>query len=142
MYLLATGTGLAPFMCLIRDPAVFQAYEKVVLIHTVRTVPELAYKADIEALCQTNPQLHYLPTVTREPFERSMRCSEMLLTGAAARELGLPEPDKAHDRVMLCGNPEMNKQVTDTLEEQGWVMTSHRGVGNFTVEKAFVVHHA
>jgi ferredoxin--NADP+ reductase len=102
----------------------------------------LAYKADIEALCQANPQLHYLPTVTREPFERSMRCSEMLLTGAAARELGLPEPDKAHDRVMLCGNPEMNKQVTDTLEEQGWVMTSHRGVGNFTVEKAFVVHHA
>jgi len=142
LYLLATGTGLAPFMCLIRDPAVFKAYEKVVLIHTVRTVPELAYKADIEALCAANPQLHYLPSVTREPFERSMRCSELLLTGAGARELGLPEPDKDHDRVMLCGNPEMNKQVTDVLEERGWVMTSHRGVGNFTVEKAFVVHHA
>lgn len=142
LYLLATGTGLAPFMCLIRDPAVFKAYEKVVLVHTVRTVPELAYKADIEALCAANPQLHYLPSVTREPFERSTRCSELLLTGAGARELGLPEPDRDHDRVMLCGNPEMNKQVSDVLEARGWVMTSHRGVGNFTVEKAFVVHHA
>lgn len=142
LYLLATGTGLAPFMCLIRDPEVFKTYEKVVLIHTVRTVPELAYKGEIEALCAANPQLHYLPSVTREPFERSMRCSELLLTGAGAAELGLPEPDKAQDRVMLCGNPEMNKQVTDVLEARGWVMTSHRGVGNFTVEKAFVVHHA
>ena len=139
LFLLSTGTGLAPFMCLIRDPAVYQTFEKVILVHTVRTVQELAYREEIEALAGL--QLLYVPTVTREPFPTPERGSELFLSGGLCERLGLPLADPDQDRVMLCGNPDMNKAVSTALDERGWTMTSHRGVGNYTVEKAFVLHH-
>ena len=139
LYLLATGTGLAPFMCLIRDPAVYRAYEKVILVHTVRTVPELAYRNEIEALA--NERLRYVPTVTREDFPTPERGANLFRSGKLFEMLGLPPADPAVDRVMLCGNPHMNQEVADYLQERGWTMTSYRGVGNFTVEKAFVLQH-
>ena len=139
LFLLSTGTGLAPFMCLIRDPAVYRTFEKVILVHTVRTVQELAYREEIEALA--GPQLLYVPTVTREPFPTPERGSDLFLSGGLCERLGLPPADPDQDRVMLCGNPDMNKAVSIALDERGWTMTSHRGVGNYTVEKAFVLHH-
>lgn len=139
LYLLSTGTGLAPFMCLIRDPALYQYYEKVILVHTVRTLAELAYREEIEALA--NERLRYVPTVTREPFPVQERGADLFRSGKLFTLLGLPAADSAHDRVMLCGNPHMNQEVADYLQENGWTMTSYRGVGNFTVEKAFVLQH-
>jgi ferredoxin--NADP+ reductase len=139
LYLLATGTGLSPFMSLIRDPLTYEAYEKVILVHTVRTVRELAYKKEIESM--SGDALRYVPTVTRETFETQCRGSNLFTSGELFTRLGLPEADPGEDRVMLCGNPHMNREMTAYLEDQGWTMTTYRGVGNFTVEKAFVLQN-
>ena len=139
LYMLATGTGLAPFMSLIRDRELYARYEDVVLVHSVRTVAELAYRAEIEAL--DNPQLHYVPTVTREAFPTPERGADLFRSGALSQRLGLPAPDPEHDRVMICGNPEMTRDLTRHLKDAGWTPTNHRGVGSFTTEIAFVVHH-
>lgn len=140
LYMLSTGTGLAPFMSLIRDRHVYDRYEKVILVHTVRSRDELAYREQIQALADDH--LIYLPTVTREPFDSPERCSDLFRSGVLFSRLGIPPALPAHDRVMLCGNPHMNEEMTRHLEARGWKMTNHRGVGNFTVEKAFVLHNA
>ncbi len=137
LYMLATGTGLAPFISLIRDPELYRRYEKVILVHTVRTQVELVYRDEIRALA--NDRLFYVPTVTREPFETTARVSDLFRSGALFSKLGLPAADPERDRVMLCGNPHMIQEMTAYLKANGWTMTSHKGVGNFTVEKAFVL---
>jgi ferredoxin--NADP+ reductase len=139
LYMLATGTGLAPFVSLIRDPEAYRRYEKLVLVHTVRTPDELAYRAEIEAMA--NGRLFYVPTVTRQPFETTERGTELFRSGALFSKLGLARAHPAEDRVMLCGNPHMIKQMTGHLEAHGWTMTSHKGLGSFTVEKAFVLRN-
>ncbi|MGE5318778.1 MAG: ferredoxin--NADP reductase [Hyphomicrobiaceae bacterium] len=139
LYMLATGTGLAPFMSLIQDAELYARYEQVVLVHTVRTAAELAYRAEIEAM--DNAQLYYLPTVTREPFPTPERGGDLFRSGALSQRLGLPAPDPERDRVMICGNPAMTRELTQYLKDTGWTATSHRGIGNFTTEVAFVVHH-
>jgi ferredoxin--NADP+ reductase len=139
LYLLATGTGLAPFMSLVRDPRLYERFEEVVLVHSVRTVAELAYRDEIEAM--RRPRLHYVPTVTRERFPTMERGGDLFRSGELSRRLGLPPPDPEQDRVMVCGNPEMTRELTRHLKDGGWTLTSHRGVGNFTTEFAFVVHH-
>ena len=139
LYLLSTGTGLAPFMSLVRDPQLYDRFDEVVLVHTVRSAAELAYRDEIEAM--RRPKLHYVPTVTREPFPTPGRGGDLFRSGELSRRLGLPAPDPGQDRVMICGNPEMTRQLTRHLKETGWTLTNHRGVGNFTTEFAFVVHH-
>jgi len=111
----------------------------VVLVHSVRTVAELAYRDEIEAL--GNPQLYYVPTVTREAFATPERGADLFRTGLLSQRLGLPASDPEHDRVMICGNPEMTREMTKHLKDSGWTLTNHRGVGNFSTELAFVVHH-
>lgn len=140
LYMMATGTGLAPFMSLIHDPELYRHFAKVVLVHTVRKVSELAYRSEIEARC--NDQLRYVPTVTREPFPTPQRGADLFRSGELFTLLNLPPADPAQDRVMLCGNPEMNKEMTQYLRLHDWAMTDHRGVGSFTAEIAFVVHHS
>ncbi len=139
LYMLATGTGLAPFMSLIREPELYARHENIVLVHSVRTVAELAYRAEIEAL--GNTRLHYVPTVTREPFPTPERGGDLFRSGALSQRLGLPGPDPEQDRVMICGNPAMTHELTRYLRDAGWTLTNHRGIGNFTTEIAFVVHH-
>lgn len=139
LYMLATGTGLAPFVSLIRNPELFRRFETVVLVHSVRTAAELAYREEVESM--DHPQLHYVPTVTREAFPTTERGSELFRSGVLSQRLGLPAPDPAQDRVMICGNPQMTREMTRFLKEAGWTQTSHRGIGNFTTEVAFVVHH-
>jgi ferredoxin--NADP+ reductase len=139
LYMLATGTGLAPFISLVRDPETYARFEQVVLVHSVRTVAELAYRDEFEAL--GNPQLYYVPTVTREAFATPERGADLFRTGLLSQRLGLPLPDTEHDRVMICGNPEMTREMTKHLKDAGWTLTNHRGVGNFSTELAFVVHH-
>lgn len=137
LYMLATGTGLAPFISLIRAGEVFKAFDRVILVHTVRTQQALAYRDELNK--RADEQLLYVPTVTREPFAISGRGAELFRSGELSQQLELATPDPAHDRVMLCGNPHMNQEMTDYLKQHGWTMTNYKGPGNFTVEQAFVL---
>ncbi len=137
LFLLSTGTGIAPFMSLIRDTNLYEHFEHVVLVHSVRTREELAYKEEIESLC--SDQLSYVPTVTRETFTNTQRGADLFRSGELFGHVGLPQAEPQHDRVMICGNPEMNKEMALYLKETGWTETSHRGLGNFTTEKAFAI---
>jgi ferredoxin--NADP+ reductase len=146
LYLIGTGTGLAPFMCLIRDPETYEKFEKVILVHGVREVNELAYSdyiqhelPDHEFLGEmvTN-QLLYYPTVTREPFRNQGRVTTLLETNKISSDLGLPNLDPAHDRIMICGSPALNKDMRTLLDAKGFVEGSTTTPGDYVVERAFV----
>jgi ferredoxin/flavodoxin---NADP+ reductase len=136
LYLLATGTGIAPFISLIRGETVFERFDHVILVHSVRTAPELSYREEIER--RAGDRLRYVPTVTREPHANNRRGADLFRGGELFTLLGLPPADPEQDRVMLCGNPQMNREMTNYLKANSWTMTSFRGVGSFTVEQAFV----
>ncbi|WP_019021340.1 ferredoxin--NADP reductase [Thioalkalivibrio sp. ALE23] len=147
LYMLATGTGIAPFVSLVRSDEVFEHFERVILVHSVRTVEELAYREELEA--KISDRFRYMPTVTREdhdfacpvaqqPFDNNQRGAELFRSGELFRALDLPPADPEQDRVMLCGNPAMNREMSQWLEEHGWVQTSYKGTGTYTVEQAFV----
>lgn len=140
LVMIATGTGLAPFMSLVRDPETFARFETVVLVHSVRTAAELAYREELEA--RAGSRFRYVPTVTREAFPTPERGSVLFTSGKLFETLDLPAADPEHDRVMICGNPEMTREMTHHLKDAGWTLTNHRGIGNFTTELAFVTHHA
>ena len=146
LYLIGTGTGLAPYMSIVRDPATYEQFEKVSLVHGVRQVAELAYYdylthelPDNEFLGDmVREQLLYYPTVTREPFKNQGRITDLLSTGKLQADLGLPNFDPATDRVMLCGSPEMLRDMKKMLEERGFVEGNTTKQGDFVVERAFV----
>ncbi|MDR3531364.1 MAG: ferredoxin--NADP reductase [Rhodopila sp.] len=145
LYLLGTGTGLAPFMSLIRDPDVYERFERVVLVHGCRFVGELAYGAMIEQLpadAFLGPlvanQLIYYPTVTREPFRNQGRISTLVESGKLASDVGLPPLDPASDRVMLCGSPGLLADMTRYLDRNGFQEGSNAAMGAYVIEKAFV----
>ncbi|MDX2103990.1 MAG: ferredoxin--NADP reductase [Alphaproteobacteria bacterium] len=146
LYLLATGTGLAPFMAIIRDPDTYERFERVVLVHGCRTVAELAYQDYIrDELPQHDligemvaAQLSYYPTVTREAYEHTGRITDLIRSGKLAADLGLAPLSAADDRVMLCGSPEMLAELKTMVEELGFVEGSSNAPGQFVIEKAFV----
>ena len=146
LYLLATGTGLAPFMSLIRDPEVYEQYEHVVLAHGVRIVSELGYMNYIRNELpqheylgeQVKNQLLYYPTVTREAFERQGRVTDLLNNGTMSAELGLPPLNPEHDRVMICGNQAMLTELVEILEKRGFKEGTSHEQGHYTIERAFV----
>ncbi|MCW8086515.1 ferredoxin--NADP reductase [Sabulicella glaciei] len=146
LWFLATGTGIAPFMSLIRDPEVYERYDRVILAHTVREVKELAYRdyiigalRDDELLGEfVREKLVYLPAVTREPFPVQGRITARLETGAAEREAGVEPLDPSKDRVMICGSEAMNADCKALLEARGFVEGNNSEPGTFVVEKAFV----
>ena len=129
LYLLGTGTGVAPFLSVARDPATYEKFEKVVLVHGVR---------DHEFLGEmvTN-QLLYYPTVTREPFRHQGRMTDLLEAGKIESDLGLPRLDPATDRVMLCGSPAMLRDLKHMLESRGFMEGNTTKPGDFVVERAF-----
>ncbi len=137
LYLLATGTGVAPFISLIRGAEVYQHFDKVILVHTVRFLDGLAFRDELEA--RQDDGFIYFPTVTREAFEHNERGADLFCSGRLSGLVGLPEIDPDQDRVMICGNPNMNRDVRACLEQRGWRMTNHKGVGNFSLEQAFVL---
>jgi ferredoxin--NADP+ reductase len=139
LYMLATGTGLAPFMSLIRGGEVFQKFKRIILVHTVRTQQGLAYREELTS--RSGDKFLYLPTVTREPFETRDRGADLFRSGELTDKLNLPLPEPEQDRVMLCGNPNMNKEMTEYLQQHDWTMTNYKGAGNFTVEQAFVIQN-
>ena len=113
LYLLGSGTGLAPFMSLVRDPEAYERFETVVLAHGVRHVSDLGYRGYIEDELpnhelvgeEVKQKLRYYPTVTREAFRNQGRLTDLLASDKLPADLGLPALDPAHDRVMICGSP-------------------------------------
>jgi ferredoxin--NADP+ reductase len=146
LWLLATGTGLAPFLSVIRDPETYDRFDRVILTHTCRNVADLAYARLIEqelpaheALGElVQPRLLYYPSVTREPFRTKGRITDLLANGRAFEDLGLPPLDPRHDRIMLCGNPEMLAETVKLLESSGFEEGNSGEPGDYLVEKAFV----
>jgi len=145
LWLLGTGTGLAPFLSVIREPETWDRFPRVVVSHTVRQVAELAYREMIEALPQDEllgelvaGKLLYMPSVTREPFPMQDRITTLLASGRAATHLGLPPLSLERDRFMLCGSPEMLADTKALLTERGFVEGSSSTPGHYVIEKAFV----
>ena len=147
LYLLATGTGLAPFISLIQDPESYERYEKVILVHGVRTVSELAYRDFITEELPNHEyfadlvrdKLIYYPTVTREPFQTQGRITHLVESGQLFTDIGLPPLNPTDDRVMICGSPAMIKDCCDLLDARGFEISPHIGaVGDYVIERAFV----
>jgi ferredoxin/flavodoxin---NADP+ reductase len=146
LYMLSTGTGMAPFMSVIKDPETYEQFDKVVLVHGVRHVAELAYHKLIETELPNNEffgemvrgKLLYYPTVTREPFRNQGRVTTLLENGKLPADLGLPPFDFAHDRVMICGSPEMLKDLKTMMLAKGGVEGHMDSPGHFVIERAFV----
>jgi ferredoxin--NADP+ reductase len=147
LYLFATGTGLAPFMAIIRDPDTYARYEKVVLVHGVRHISDLAY---YDYITQELPKHEYLgeevrdkllyyPTVTREAFRNTGRITELLESGKLEADLGLPTIDPAQDRAMICGSIAMLDDISTLLDSRNFVVSPNQGVaGDYVIERAFV----
>ncbi|MBI5258390.1 MAG: ferredoxin--NADP reductase [Burkholderiales bacterium] len=145
LYLMSTGTGLAPFMSIIRDPATYEKFEQVVLVHGVRQVDELAYH---DVLVEHLPnheflgelvtsQLRYYPTVTREAYKNMGRVTELIETGKLFTDLGVPPMNPTDDRVMICGSPAMLRDLKHMLEARGFKEGNTSTPGDFVIERAF-----
>ena len=146
LYMLGTGTGLAPWLSLARDPEVYDRFETVVVTHTVRAVADLNYAdlldhelAEDEILGELiGPKLRYYPTVTREPFKTRGRITNLIASGQLFRDLDLPPFDPADDRIMLCGGPSVLADLKQQLLALGYVEGSLASPGDFVLERAFV----
>jgi len=146
LYLLSTGTGVAPFLSIIRDPETYEKFEQVVLVHGTREVKELAYHDYIrdelpkhEFLGEIlSGKLLYYPTVTREAFRNTGRVTTLLESGKIAADLGIPELNVAEDRVMICGSPEMLRDLKHMMETRGFKEGNTTTPGDFVIERAFV----
>jgi ferredoxin--NADP+ reductase len=148
LFLLSTGTGLAPFLSVIRDPDIYDRFSQVVVVHSVRRVSDLAYRDELMSQLAGDPlvqdqallQLHYIPTVTREDFPRQDRITTMIENGGLfdTPTLGEPVLDPEHDRFMLCGSMDMIRDCSAMLDERGFDEGSNAKPGTYVVERAFV----
>ena len=146
LYLIGTGTGLAPFLSVIKDPEVYDRFEKVVLLHGCRRVAELAYGETITGKLPNDEllgelvrnQLIYYPTVTRDPFRNRGRITDLIMSGKLFADVGLPELQPQHDRAMICGSPALVHDTRALLAAKGFAEGNHGEPGQFVVEKAFV----
>lgn len=145
LYLLSTGTGLAPFLSITRDPETYEQFDEVILVHGVRTVAELAYHdlftkdlPNHEYLGEmVSKQLKYYPTVTREEFVNKGRITSHIETGKLFEDLGVPAFNPEEDRVMICGSPEMLRELKEMVEARGFVEGNTSTPGHFVIERAF-----
>ena len=147
LYLLSTGTGLAPFISLIQDIEVYDRFEKIVLIHGVRYNSELAYADFIENVLPNNEffgeevkqKLIYYPTVTREPFRNQGRLTDLNNSGKLFEDIGIPPLNPEIDRAMICGSPQMLKDTENLLDSRGFIVSPRIGdPGDYVIERAFV----
>ncbi|HLT25541.1 MAG TPA: ferredoxin--NADP reductase [Zeimonas sp.] len=145
LYLLSTGTGLAPFMSVIRDPETYERFEQIILVHGVREVDELAYHDYLiehlpahEFLGEmVTSKLRYYPTVTREEFVNMGRITELIESGKLFEDLGVPPLDPEVDRVMICGSPAMLRDLKAILAARGFKEGNTSTPGDFVIERAF-----
>ncbi|MFN4177880.1 ferredoxin--NADP reductase [Phenylobacterium sp.] len=146
LYMLGTGTGLAPWLSLARDPEVYERFDEVIVTHTVRQVADLNYRELFERDLPNDeylgemiaPKLKYYPTVTREEFKTRGRITDLIESGQMFRDLGTPPWDPAVDRVMLCGGPSVLVDLKKQLLDRGFVEGSIAAPGDFVLERAFV----
>jgi ferredoxin--NADP+ reductase len=147
LYLLSSGTGLAPFMSLIKDPEIYERFERIILVHGVRYRSELAYRDFIEWELthheylgeQVRKQLVYFPTVTRERFRYQGRITSLIETGKLFADIGVPALDPADDRIMICGSPAMLTDLSALLDARGFRISPHVGeAGDYVIERSFV----
>ena len=146
LYMLGTGTGLAPWLSLARDPETYERFDEVIVTHTVREVADLNYrelfdhelKAD-EILGELiGDKLTYYPTVTREPFKTQGRITDLIASGKIFEDLGVPPLDPAVDRLMMCGGPSVLADLKQLLLDRGCEEGSIAAPGDFVLERAFV----
>jgi ferredoxin--NADP+ reductase len=146
LYMLGTGTGLAPWLSLARDPHVYERFDEVIVTHTVREAADLNYRELLEHELANDehlgeligPKLRYYPTVTREAFKTEGRITDRIASGALFADLGVPAFDPAVDRVMLCGGPSVLVDLKQQLLDRGFEEGSLANPGDFVLEKAFV----
>ena len=145
LYMLSTGTGMAPFMSIIRDPDTYERFEQVILVHGVRNKDELAYHDLVtkhlpahEFLGEmVSSKLRYYPTVTREAYKNMGRVTTLMESGKLFTDLGVPPIDPAVDRVMICGSPGMLRDIKHMLEGKGFKEGNTSKPGDFVIERAF-----
>ncbi|WP_447723980.1 ferredoxin--NADP reductase [Sphingomonas koreensis] len=148
LFFLSTGTGLAPFLSLARDPDVYDMFNQILLVHSVRRVSDLAFRTELEAQLAGDPlvqdqallQFGYLPTVTREPFPTDQRIGTLIENGAlfGPQMGGEKRLDPETDRIMLCGSMEMIKDLSAMLDGLGFEEGSNAKPGHYVIERAFV----
>ena len=147
LYLLGTGTGLAPFLSIIRDPHTYERFERIVLAHGVRHISDLAYADYLEHQLPQHEylgelvreKLIYYPTVTREPFRHRGRITDAIVDGVMSDATGLPPLNPETDRVMLCGSPAMLDDLCALLDGRGFQASPRtREPGDYVIERAFV----
>jgi ferredoxin--NADP+ reductase len=147
LYLLGTGTGLAPFLSIVKDPETYERFEKVVLVHGVREVSELAYSEYLQKELPGNEffgelvqeRLVYYPTVTREPFRNRGRITDLIASDKLTDDIGLPPLSPAEDRAMICGGPAMLADTRALLDARGFAISPSQGTpGDYVIERAFV----
>jgi ferredoxin/flavodoxin---NADP+ reductase len=146
LWLLATGTGIAPFASLMRDPETYEKYDQVIMMHTCRETAELDYGRQLVDGLTDDPligelvvgKLLYYPTTTREPSDRMGRITDNLVSGKVFADLGLPPMDPATDRAMVCGSLAFNIDVKAVLEGFGLREGANSEPLEYVVEKAFV----
>ncbi len=145
LYLLATGTGFAPFSSILRDPETYERFESVILVNGSRRVAELQYATQVvtdlrdhEYLGEmVSDKLFYYATVTREPYYHQGRITDLIADGKLFDDLGVPAFSADVDRAMICGNPNMLSDLKVMLEARGFVEGSSGSPGDYVVEKAF-----
>ncbi len=146
LYMVSTGTGIAPFASLIREPETYEKFEQVILIHTTREVAELTYGKELVAATRDDPlvgeeaskQLTHYPTTTREESDKMGRSTDLIRSGKLFEDLGVPPLNPETDRVMICGSMDMLKDVKAICEEAGLTEGANNRPAEFVVERAFV----
>jgi len=146
LYMLGTGTGLAPWLSLAREPEVYDRFDEVIVTHTVRNVADLNYRQMFEHDLPNDPdlgefvapKLRYYPTVTREPFKTQGRITDLIASGKIFEDLGVPPLDPAVDRLMMCGGPSVLADLKTLALERGYTEGSIAKPGEFVLERAFV----
>lgn len=146
LWFLATGTGLAPFASLMREPETYEKYDQVIMMHTCREVAELEYGRQLVESLKDDPligemvgdKLKYYPTTTREPFHHMGRITDNLTSGKVFADLGLAPMDAEEDRAMVCGSLAFNHDVKAVLEKFGLREGANSEPQEYVVEKAFV----
>lgn len=146
LYLISTGTGLAPFISIIQDPSVYERFDKIIVTHGVRYVSELAYQQFINEHLPNNEyfgdevrdKLVYYPTVTREDYETQGRLTDLMSSGKLFSDLGLERADPQHDRFMICGSPSMLKDTCQILDGWGFEESRQGIKAHYVIERAFV----
>ncbi|MEM6666068.1 MAG: ferredoxin--NADP reductase [Pseudomonadota bacterium] len=146
LWLFSTGTGLAPFASLVRDPETYEKFETVILCQTARTVAELAYGAQVVEQTRADPlvgemaagRLRFYPTTTRDASPNTGRITDLIRNAKVFADLGLPSLDPETDRAMICGSMEMLKETKALCEAAGLVEGANNRPATFVVERAFV----